>query len=440
MAEMILNHVLEILSLLTGEVPILQQLSNSLTVLDMNKDAQKVKRILNNTLKIIYLLTGEEYTIVTKNSLPNSIHQLMGEHDTDGYEDMMVEEHQTLRTLGIQENRSSDLTGFQEEGGEEMDGNIQVTIQSVLCAGPSSVESSPLTRLGQEDLNIRSHQQIKEEEIPVNISEGLHDYNLHIVTVKEEREDKDIRQMEIHSDPCTDGSIYMNMLEVSHTACSSKEIIVNETSLHHDIVLEDHKSSHIGFKKNSKHSSVESKTSPTSQRPAKQKTTYPCPDCDKVFTFMSSLLSHQVTHTDEKPFVCQTCGKGFSRTSGLVKHQRIHSGEKPHVCQTCGKGFSQASDLVRHNRIHTGEKPFVCQSCGKCFYSKSSLGIHSRSHKEEKPHVCQSCGKCFYSRTSLDIHNRIHTGEKPFVCQICGDCFSWRSSFVKHTKTHTIAK
>ncbi|KAM4642544.1 uncharacterized protein O3C94_016844 isoform 2-T2 [Discoglossus pictus] len=394
---------------------------------------------------------------------------------------MLDETHKTLTGLGLPRNRSS---GFQEEHvnttveeeEDEVDNKDikQVTVHSYARAEPVNVRPSTVSRLEQQEFNITGHQQVKEEETPVNIREGLHDYNVHIVTIKEEREyeveDDDTEQMELLSDPCADESMCMNLLEESHkTTCSSEETVGDETNLYH-MVLEDHQSSHTRkeLNTNSKQSTIKSGTVLANHRPLKQKTSYTCPDCDKVFTCKSFLLRHEMTHRDEKPYVCQTCGKGFSQTSYLIIHNRIHTGEKPYACQVCGKCFSRKSGLITHQRIHTGEKPYVCQICDKAFFNSSSLAIHCRNHTEEKPYVCQLCGKgfsqrsdlvrhhkihtgvkpyacqscdkCFYSKSSLAVHNRTHTGEKPYVCQICGDCFSWRTSLVKHSNTHTKEK
>ncbi|KAM4641304.1 uncharacterized protein O3C94_015692 [Discoglossus pictus] len=197
MSERILSHILEILSLLTEKVSVLDHLTNSLTVIEKKQYKEMSERILSHTLEIIYLLTGEEYTIVKRNS--THLHQPTGECDTDGHNE----------TLGIASNRSSGLQSdnidtVSEEGEDEKD-ILPVTIQSELSA--EYVMSSVVSKIDQEaEPDLRSHQQFKEEEIPVNISEGCRSGNMDTISaIKEEeneREDQDIHLVEICSDPC----------------------------------------------------------------------------------------------------------------------------------------------------------------------------------------------------------------------------------------------
>ncbi|XP_035875916.1 histone-lysine N-methyltransferase PRDM9-like [Phyllostomus discolor] len=39
------------------------------------------------------------------------------------------------------------------------------------------------------------------------------------------------------------------------------------------------------------------------------------------------------------------CWQGFNDGSHLITHQRTHSGEKPYVCRECGRGFTRKSNL-----------------------------------------------------------------------------------------------
>ncbi|CAL4082421.1 unnamed protein product, partial [Meganyctiphanes norvegica] len=63
----------------------------------------------------------------------------------------------------------------------------------------------------------------------------------------------------------------------------------------------------------------------------------------------------------EEPIACTgdiyQCSQGdmaYSYTSTRLKHQRTHTGEKPFQCSQCDKAFSMNSDLIIHHRIHSG--------------------------------------------------------------------------------------
>uniref|UniRef100_A0AAZ3R351 C2H2-type domain-containing protein n=1 Tax=Oncorhynchus tshawytscha TaxID=74940 RepID=A0AAZ3R351_ONCTS len=65
----------------------------------------------------------------------------------------------------------------------------------------------------------------------------------------------------------------------------------------------------------------------------------------------------------EKRFLCMFCNKGFSCLQNVKTHQRVHTGVKPFSCTQCHMSFSQACNLKRHQRVHTGEKPFSSTKC-----------------------------------------------------------------------------
>ncbi|KAM4619606.1 uncharacterized protein O3C94_021154, partial [Discoglossus pictus] len=116
----------------------------------------------------------------------------------------------------------SDLSESDQEEETNMRSPREIKEEEIpvnISEGPLDVRPPVVSKVEQEDLNIRDQQQVKEEESPGSIREGPQDGDLYPDLINEdgeyERDEKSIHQMETHSDPCTaDGSeIWSNIGE-----------------------------------------------------------------------------------------------------------------------------------------------------------------------------------------------------------------------------------
>ncbi|KAI8849897.1 hypothetical protein BC829DRAFT_361678 [Chytridium lagenaria] len=81
----------------------------------------------------------------------------------------------------------------------------------------------------------------------------------------------------------------------------------------------------------------------------------PHPGCLKTFNRRSHLVSHIVTHTDQKNFSCELCNAVFARCHDLQRHQRtkhIAGGGKAFACGSCGLGFARKDSMKKHLDKH----------------------------------------------------------------------------------------
>ncbi|XP_005097056.1 zinc finger protein 585A isoform X2 [Aplysia californica] len=179
-------------------------------------------------------------------------------------------------------------------------------------------------------------------------------------------------------------------------------------------------------------------------RKTREKGSFPCQYCGKVFDFRDKLQCHVGKHTGEKSYKCEICHKAFCYPGTLSFHKRKHRETKVKeklkvrvTCEYCHKVFCSQKILASHIKYHTGENLHTCEICNKSFVYRGSFLMHKRSHAGERPYKCDLCPQRFLRPYNLRCHYRIHTGEKPYPCQICGQRFRQQGDRNSHQKRHS---
>ncbi|KAM4642563.1 uncharacterized protein O3C94_016861 [Discoglossus pictus] len=372
----------------------------------MKKDKKMVaERFLNYALEIIYLLTGEEYTIVKKDSPHN--HQLTGkvpikyddvavyfsmeeweyiEGHKEQYKDVMMEDHQALKTVVIQANKSSGLHDENQDSvlisEEEKYEEVKSDLQSVeICLDqPEDEVNAEQT----EDLCGQSPLEAPDQTTCDNISTEHHNDNVSFIEdeAEEERDEKDIQQVEIHpvlgaedqymrnqmdiqerislQDSNTNESTIWDIPEESHPAsCSSEGMDEDNISLFQKVHVVDYDTNSTSCVKGSL----------TSASGSYQCNPKPCSlnvRFVKDYSYAACSTRRETPHHAEQ----------VSRVASLENHQ----GHKYNMFSKNRKEFK-----------HTGDKYNAYNKNRKELYFKSKLlAAHHRTHTEKKK-LCLPC-------------------------------------------------
>jgi len=190
------------------------------------------------------------------------------------------------------------------------------------------------------------------------------------------------------------------------------------------------------------------------------------------------LLTHNLLHQTETPFLCVLCQLLLSSSVDLKRHMILSHPEAVGVarrskCQFpgCDKTFKNAPDRDKHELFrHRGEIGLKCPECHVLCPSKSSLERHKITHtateenlkcdicgapqkyrtsldRHMKRHLiresngkfkfeCKICSKSFETKQRLMRHEEIHSGVRDKLCDVCGRGFSVKNNLIKHYKTH----
>nr|KAF6331406.1 zinc finger protein 343 [Myotis myotis] len=103
-----------------------------------------------------------------------------------------------------------------------------------------------------------------------------------------------------------------------------------------------------------------------------------CNEHELDCSLKSHFAGHQVTLSEEKPYVCRECGRGFNNKSNLNRHHRTHSMEKPYVCESSLRGGTWSSAQI----TSSGPTPLQLRiTAADAAETKSFLGP-ALSHRE----------------------------------------------------------
>lgn len=87
-----------------------------------------------------------------------------------------------------------------------------------------------------------------------------------------------------------------------------------------------------------------------------------------------------------KNFVCGFCNSCFSSLAYLNRHRKMRHlpSEGRHRCRFCPYSNHRRYNVISHERSHSGEKPYNCQFCGKAFNQRGNLLRHCRTYCSAK--------------------------------------------------------
>lgn len=166
---------------------------------------------------------------------------------------------------------------------------------------------------------------------------------------------------------------------------------------------------------------------------------YICDICGKRVITKRGIRKHMIDHgADEirpaRKHLCTVCGIWLSSGHNLNIHDKVvHKQERDFPCPHCDRSFSFAHHLRAHINRHTGYRPHTCQTCNKNFFELSNLNEHIKSvHLNVKRYICSICSKTFSRSGNLSAHMFTHTNQYPHQCVYCHAGFLRKYKLTAH--------
>ncbi|XP_059194439.1 zinc finger protein 208 isoform X1 [Centropristis striata] len=161
-----------------------------------------------------------------------------------------------------------------------------------------------------------------------------------------------------------------------------------------------------------------------------------CTDLRLRKGFTGSL--HSVNGHQRSKVACPVCGRKFRHKGIMALHMRKHENGN-HKCELCNRSFRLFSSLLRHQVVHSDQllpppiksfqhqveqlkkNTYSCPDCGKLFSRAKALQFHMKSHGYETGHMpssprstvtledlqCATCLAHFNNKASLRAHQKL---------------------------------